>query len=167
MSGAVVWLTGLPACGKSTLAARIHGRLAERLRPCCVLDGDEVRACLAPVPGHGERDRELFYTSLANLAALLARQDLVVLVPATAHRARHRAIARAAAPRFVEVHVDTSLAECEARDPKSLYAGARAGTLTDLPGVGVDYEAPVKPEVVAHGGHDDAAVDAVLALVGF
>jgi adenylylsulfate kinase len=162
MTGAVVWLTGLPASGKSTLAARLASRLRDLRRPAIVLDSDEVRAALVPSHGYDETSRDAFYRTLGNLASLAAHQGLIALVPATAHRRRWRDAARAQAPRFVEVHVATPLEECRRRDPRGLYAGdARA-----LPGVGVPYEAPQAPEVTVPPGGDAAAVDQVLALLG-
>jgi len=100
-------------------------------------------------------------------AALLAHQGQLVLVAATAPRRAHRAQARALAPRFLEVHVATPLAECRARDPKGLYAAATAGAAPDLPGAGAPYEPPASPEVVASGGEDEAAVQAVVARIGW
>ena len=157
--GAVVWLTGLPGSGKSTLAARLAARLRAEGTVAAMLDGDEVRDVLVPRPGHDEAARDAFYRSLAGLAGLLARQGLIVLVPATAHRRSWRALARATAPRFVEVHVATPLDECRRRDPKGLYA--RADALPHLPGVGVAYEPPESPDVVAT---DDGA-SAVAAVL--
>ena len=164
-AGTVVWVTGLPAAGKSLFAAEVKGRLDARGRAAVVLDSDALRAVLGGALGYGSGDREAFYRALAELAALLAAQGLVVLVPATAHRRAFRAAARALAPRFVEVHVTTPLATCEGRDPKGLYAAARAGRAPDLPGVGLAYEPPETPEVVASGGLDSAAMERVLTLV--
>ncbi len=161
--GAVVWLTGLPASGKSTLAARIAERVG---LGAVLLDSDALRPALAPDLGYGAEDRDELYRRLAHLAAVIARQPCVVLVAATAPARAHRARARAMAPRFVEVYLDVPLAECAARDPKGLYAKARAGQAPDLPGAGAAYEPPDQPDVVARGGEDDAAVDAVLALLG-
>ncbi len=146
--GVVVWLTGLPSSGKSWLARRT----AEVLGPgrCVVLDGDEVRASLVPTPGYDEAGREAFYGTLARMAALLARQGQVVLVPATAHRQKFRDDARAQAPRFLEVYVDTPLAECRRRDVKGLYA-ANPGA---LPGVGETFEAPLQPDLVVRPGDE-------------
>lgn len=158
--GAVVWFTGLPGAGKSTLAADLAARLRAEGTIAAVLDSDEVRAALVPRPGHDEAARDAFYRSLAGLAGLLARQGLIVVVAATAHRRAWRALARAKAPRFVEVHVDTPLAECRRRDPKGLYA--RAGELPHLPGAGVGYEPPEAPDVIATGD-GASAVAAVLA----
>jgi adenylylsulfate kinase len=163
--GAVIWLTGLPSSGKSTLAEWVRKELERRATPCCVLDGDEVRAALVPAPSYDSGDRAAFYATLANLAALLARQGLVVLVPATANRRAYREHARKAAPRFVEVYVSTPHEECARRDTKGLYARASAGTVAELPGVGSAYEPPLTPEVVAPRGADEAAVRHVLGAL--
>lgn len=162
--GAVVWLTGLPAAGKSTLAAHLAERLRAAGRAAVILDGDHVRAALVPHPGHDEASRDAFYRTLGGLAALIAGQGVIALVPATAHRRVWRDAARSAAPRFVEVYVATPLAECERRDPKHLYADPAARAA--LPGTGVPYEEPLAPDVVAAGGGDRGAADAVLALLG-
>jgi adenylylsulfate kinase len=160
--GAVVWLTGLPRSGKSTLAAAIRARLAAREIPTVTLDSDELRGALAPAPGYDPASRDNFYLTLGRIAALIARQGHVVLVPATAHRRRYRDAARELAPAFVEVHVATSLGDCIERDRAGLYSStARAA----LPGVGVEYEAPREPEVTAAGGQDAAAVERVLVIV--
>lgn len=164
MSGAVIWLTGLPSSGKSTLAQRVRARLLETGVVPAVLDGDELRA-LVPSLLFDDASRVRFYEIVAQLAGLLARQGLVVLVPATAHRRALRARARALAPRFVEVYVTTALAECERRDPKGLYARARKGEALHLPGVGEPYELPESPDVVASGGADAAAAERIVAMV--
>jgi len=164
VTGAVVWLTGLPGSGKSTLAARLAARLATARVPTLILDSDEVREALAPPPSYDDLGRDGFYTTLAQLACLVARQGLVAIVAATAHRRRWRDRARACAPRFVEVHVATSIDECRRRDPKGLYRRADATSL--LPGVGVPYEPPLAPEVIAPDGDDAATGDAVLAKLG-
>lgn len=160
--GAVIWITGLPASGKSTLAARLKERLDGLGRAAVVLDGDAVRQALVPQLGYSVEERDAFYQTLARLAALLAHEGLAVVVAATAPRRAHRAAARALAPRFVEVFVDVSPEECARRDPKGLWARARAGEAPTLPGAGTPYEPPEAPEVRAAGGEDGAAVEAVL-----
>jgi adenylylsulfate kinase len=160
----VAWLTGLPSSGKSTLARRVADRCRAAGLPCAVLDGDDLRAALVPAPGYDGEARERFHETLARLAALLAAQGLVVIVAATAHRRAWRERARRLAPRFVEVHLATPLDACEARDAKGLYARARAGGATALPGAGAAYEVPLLPDVVASGGEDDAAAARVTAL---
>jgi adenylylsulfate kinase len=158
--GAVVWFTGLPASGKSTLAARIRATLGHAI----LLDSDELRDVLGA--DHYDRaDRDEFYRTLGALATLLARQGHVVLVAATAPRRSHRDAARALAPRFLEVFVRTPLEACEARDVKGLYARARRGDAPTLPGLGEPYEPPLAPEVIAEGGHDEAAAAAITRLI--
>jgi len=154
MSGCVVWLTGLPASGKSTLAVATAHSLRARYVTCVTLDGDDVRKSLVPAPGYDPRARAQFYETLARLAALIAEQDVVVLVAATAHLRRFRDNARTLARTFLEVFVDTSLAECQRRDPKGLYRG---GDTDFVPGVGIPYEPPERPDFVARPDTKDAA----------
>ncbi len=165
MTGAVVWVTGLPASGKSTFARRLRDRLRARGVAATVLDGDEVRAALVPTPGYDPAARAAFYETLGNLALGLAADGLVAIVAATAHARAFRDRVRARAPAFVEVLVDVPAEVCAARDPKGLWARARAGDAPGLPGAGVAYEAPLAPEVVARGGEDEAAVEAAAARV--
>ena len=159
--GIVVWITGLPASGKSTLAERVRARLH---RPAVVLDSDVMRTVLES-ESYAEVDRDRFYRVLAKLAATVAAQGLIVLVPATAQQASYRERARELAPKFVEVWVRTPAAECARRDTKGLYARARAGEIPTFPGSGAQYEAPTHPEVIADSGFDDAAVATIVALV--
>jgi adenylylsulfate kinase len=166
VTGAVAWVTGLPAAGKSTFARRLRERLAARGRGAALLDGDAIRAALVPAPGYDPAGRAAFYETLGNLALALAEQGLVAIVAATAHRRAFRDRVRARAPAFVEVFVDVPAAECAARDPKGLWSAARAGDAPELPGAAVTYEAPLAPEVVARGGEDGDALDAAAALLG-
>lgn len=164
--GIVIWVTGLPESGKSTFARRLHSELLEIGRQSLVLDGDLVRAALAPSPGYGPRARDRFYETLARLAALLARQRLTVIVAATASRRAYRRKARGLAPRFLEVYLDVPLERCERRDRKRLYARARAGELSGLPGVDASFEPPERPDVIARGGRDGRAVREVVERLG-
>jgi adenylylsulfate kinase len=162
MSGILVWFTGLPSSGKTTLANRVAGALAAAGRAHCVLDGDAVRAAMVPSPGYDPASRADFYATLARLAALLAGQGLIVLVPATAHRRVFREKARALAPRFVEVFVSTGIDVA-----MGLYHASRAGGLAGLPGAEVEYEAPEAPDVVARGdGEDQEALARLLEAIG-
>ncbi len=166
MSGAVVWLTGLPSSGKSTLAERVADALrAMNHRSVCVLDGDAVRSVLVPRVGYDPVDRDRFYDTLSGLAALLASQGLTVLVPATANLRAFRERARARAPRFVEVYVRASVEQVRERDAKGLYAAQRAGAVAHVPGADAGYEAPEHPDVIARGGRDDEAVARIVSMV--
>lgn len=163
-SGTVVWFTGLPASGKTTLSRELHERLRRVGVAACVLDGDVMRGLLSPRLGYSDEERLEFYTTLARLAAELARQGLVVLVPATAHLRAYREHARRLAPLFLEVWVATPLSECQGRDPKGLYA--TAGTVPGhLPGVDLPYEEPTHADVLASGGEDPVAIERLLSAL--
>jgi len=161
--GVVAWLTGLPASGKSTLGRRLARRLRAAGVPVVLLDSDEVREALLRPAGRGQAERDAFYLALARLAALLAGQGLTAVVAATANRRLHRARARARCRRFLEVHVATSAEACARRDPKRLWALARAGRVRDLPGAGGAYQPPLRPDVTARGGLDRQALDLLVA----
>ena len=163
MTGAVVWITGLPASGKTTLAHAIVDALRGRGITGVVLDGDDVRAPFG-IGAHHDATRDAVYARLATLAARTAERGIVAVVAATAHKRAYREDARAQASRFVEVLVATPLSECERRDPKGLYAMARASDTSRLPGVGVAYEPPFAPDVIASGGRDGDAVARVVEL---
>jgi adenylylsulfate kinase len=164
MSGVIVWFTGLPASGKTTLAQNVRHRLGQLARPAILLDSDELREVLGTAD-YDTAGRDEFYLRLGRLALLLATQGHVVLVSATAPRRQYRDDVRVQAPRFVEVWVSTPLAECASRDPKGLYARAAAGEAPRLPGLGTPYDPPLQPEVVARGGYDEAAVQHIVARI--
>jgi adenylylsulfate kinase len=166
VTGAVVWFTGKPSSGKSTLAQRARRALTERGAPVCLLDGDELRDLLVPKPGYDAAARDAFYATLANLAALLARQGMVVLVAATAHARAYRDRARALAPRFLEVYVAVTEPELRRRDSKGLYAAVDAGRLSGVPGADLPYEEPVAPELTAAGGSDEQAISVLVSWLG-
>jgi adenylylsulfate kinase len=138
----VLWITGRPASGKSTLARVLAAELVSRGIRGTVVDSDEVRAAVTPAPTYSAEERALFYRALAYLAARLAREGIVAVVAATAHAAEYRRWAREIAPRLFLVYARCPLAVAEARDPKGLYRRARAEGGSTLPGVGIDYEEP-------------------------
>lgn len=144
--GVVIWLTGLPAGGKTTLAHALVPLLAEAGFPALVLDSDEMRQVFTPDPAYTDLERDWFYTVLGRLAAWLARNGTSAIVAATAHRQAYRNQARTLAPHFYEVYVDCPPAVARQRDPKGLYARADTGEIRALPGVGVPYEPPPHPE---------------------
>ena len=158
----VVWITGLPSSGKTTLAIGLRERLRATGACAVVLDGDELRGVLDD-HRYEPAARDAFYGTLGRLAAMIANQGTIAIVAATAPSREHREAARTRALRFVEVYVDTPVAECARRDTKGLYAASRRGDVVDLPGSGVAYEVPTSPDVVAHGGIDDAAIAAIIA----
>jgi bifunctional enzyme CysN/CysC len=164
-----VWFTGLSGAGKSTIAAAVAERLLAANRPVTILDGDEIRRGLNSDLGFSAADRSENIRRVGEVARLMAEAGLVVLVPVIspyrADRDRARAIHAAAGLSFVEVFVDTPLDVCEQRDPKGLYARARAGELTGLTGVDDPYEVPEAADVRIVPGPIDEQVAAVVALI--
>ena len=160
--GATVWLTGLPASGKSTIAAELERRLVESGRPAYLLDGDNVRHGLSDDLGFEAGDRSEHIRRVAHVARLLADAGVVAVVslvsPTKADRQLARDLHDAAGLDFHEVFVSTPVEECERRDPKGLYAKARAGKLPGFTGVDAPYESPEAPEfefdTSAEGGED-------------
>jgi adenylylsulfate kinase len=163
--GTVVWITGRPASGKTTFGEHLANLLRAEGTPCAVLDGDQIRDALGRPAGRGSEEREAFYEALARLAALLASQGLSVIVAATAHRRAYRERARSLAPRFLEVHVATPRDVCERRDPKGLYALAREGAASGVPGADEPFEDPVAADVIALDGEDECALAHAVALL--
>jgi adenylylsulfate kinase len=167
--GFVVWFTGLPASGKSTLARAVKRRLAERGIHAVYLDSDALRPVLTPRPAYTEEERDWFYQVLAFLAAWLAGSGVNVLVAATAHKRAYREQARGQIARFAEAYVQCPLHICEQRDPKGIYQLARSGSAGQVPGVGVPYEPPQRPEAVVDCARltpDEAAADILTQLAG-
>ncbi|WP_273733575.1 adenylyl-sulfate kinase [Mycolicibacterium septicum] len=150
--GATIWFTGLPASGKSTLAVAVERALVESGQVAYLLDGDNLRHGLSDDLGFSAGDRTENIRRVGHLTRLLADAGVVALAslvsPLKSDRETARALNDAAKLPFIEVHVATSLAECERRDPKGLYARARSGELKGLTGVDAPYEAPENPDLV-------------------
>jgi adenylylsulfate kinase len=146
-TGFAIWLTGLPASGKSSLAHTLHHRLSEQGIAVQVLDSDELRRRLPPNPTYSSEERDWFYDLLTLLAELLTENGINVLIAATASRQVYRQAARARIHRFAEIYLDCPPEICRRRDPKGLWQRADRGEITNLPGAGAVYEPPASPEV--------------------
>ena len=159
-----VWVTGLPASGKSTLVTALKAQLADRGIDVAVLESDVLRQIFTPQPRYDEQEREAFYSQMVYIGALLTRHGVPVIFDATANRRRYRDPARDQIPRFMEVYVDCPLAICIARDPKGIYRKASASSATTVPGLQSAYEPPEKPDIVVHGDQElpDAAARRVM-----
>jgi len=165
--GATLWFTGLPGAGKSTVAAAVEERLIQAGLPAFLLDGDNLRHGLNGDLGFDEHARAENVRRTAHVARLLAESGTVALVslvsPYAADRETAATLHAADDLTFMEIFVDAPLELCEERDPKGLYARARAGELAGLTGVGAPYEPPVSPDLVL--GADNESVEEEVARV--
>jgi bifunctional enzyme CysN/CysC len=163
----VVWFTGVPAAGKSTIANLVESRLHRLGVHTYLLDGDNVRHGLSSDLGFTQQDRVENIRRVAEVARLMADAGLVVLVAFISPFRAERRFARGLVGRgeFCEVFVDVPLSVAEARDPKGLYAKARAGELANFTGVDSPYERPEHAEVVIASDQTtpEAAADVVIA----
>ena len=154
--GFVVWFTGLPGSGKTTIARRVEKALRAMGWRVELLDGDEVRRRLDPEIGFSREDREIHIRRVAYVSHLLARNGVAVLVslvsPYISSRKRAREIV---GERFLEVWVKCSLETCIKRDPKGLYKRALAGEITNMTGIQDPYEEPPNPDVTVDTERDD------------
>ena len=149
--GATVLLTGLPASGKSTIAVELERRLVDSGQSAYLLDGDNIRHGLSEDLGFSPGDRSEHIRRVGQVARLMADSGTVALVslisPLAPDRAHLRKAHEQANLPFVEVFVDTPVEECERRDPKGLYARARAGEIKGFTGIDAPYERPEHPEL--------------------
>lgn len=162
-SAFAVWITGLPASGKSTLAAALKVRLAALGADIAVLESDELRKIFTPEPRYDSKERDVFYRQMVYVGGLLTSHGVPVIFDATANRRAYRQMARQKIPKFLEVYVDTPLEACVARDPKGIYRQALGGNANAVPGLQTEYEAPDHPEITVHG--DPESTDTAASLI--
>lgn len=145
----ILWLTGLPAAGKTTLAREIARRLYKLGLRAFVLDGDELRQGLNSDLGFSHAARSESVRRAGHAARLLADSGTIAVTALISPFRRHRERIRALAGdgRFVEIFVDAPLEVCERRDPKGLYARARAGDIQSVTGIDSPYEPPENPDI--------------------
>ena len=167
-TGRVIWLTGLPGAGKTTIANRLEAHMVQNENVIEVLDGDQLRKELSADLGFSEDDRNEHNRRVVFLAKLLVRNGIDVIVSLVSPYRENRKIARQEFDYFTEVYVKCSLAECMRRDPKGLYAKALAGEIDDVTGLGSPYEAPLSAEVVVDTEVESEveSVDRILAHLG-
>jgi adenylylsulfate kinase len=148
--GAALWFTGLSGSGKSTLAHELDRRLTARGCVSYTLDGDNIRHGLNGDLGFSPAERTENIRRIGEVARLFTDAGVLVLCAfISPYRADRDGVRALLSPGdFVEVHVKTSLAACEARDPKGLYRKARAGEIRDFTGLDAPYEDPLYPELV-------------------
>ncbi|HKY31484.1 MAG TPA: adenylyl-sulfate kinase [Candidatus Polarisedimenticolia bacterium] len=151
--GLIVWITGPPASGKTTLARLLVGRLRAEGAACLWLDSDDLRGVLTPAPAYSDAERDWFYGVVAHVARLGALGGAAVVISATGSRAAYRERLRGQVARFVEVALRCDPETLRSRDPKGLYAAADAGRITGLPGHGAPYEESGAAEILLDASH--------------
>ena len=162
-----IWVTGLPASGKSTLTAALKEKLRSLGVDAAILESDTLRKTFTPNPRHDEEERNTFYKQIADVGALLTAQGVPVIFDATANRRAYREWARKQIPRFLEIYVDCPLPTCMARDPKGIYRQAQGSVEAKVPGLQTAYEAPETPDLVVKCEDEspEAAAGRVVALL--
>lgn len=146
-SSIAIWLTGLPASGKSTIAAALKPQLEALGLSVDVLESDTVRRAFTPVPTYSQMERDLFYRALAFMGAKLVSHGVTVIFDATANKRAYRNFARSLIQRFIEVAVECPLELAMQRDHKGTYQRGQRGESSTVPGLQDPYEAPLNPEV--------------------
>jgi len=148
--GVVIWFTGLPSSGKSTIALAVEEKLFERGHLSFVLDGDNIRHGLNKNLGFSPEDREENIRRIGEMAKLFADSGLIAMTAFISPYREDRDKARALLEdgKFIEVFVEVPLEVAEQRDPKGLYKKAREGIIPEFTGISAPYEEPLKPELV-------------------
>jgi adenylylsulfate kinase len=152
--GFAVWITGIPASGKSSITRELVGKLNDQGVLPAILGSDELRSILTPEPTYSTEERDRFYRQMAQIGEMLCREGIPVIFDATANRREYRDHARSRISSFLEVLVACPLELCRKRDPKGIYAAADRGKALNVPGVQTPFEPPLEPDVVVDGRED-------------
>jgi adenylylsulfate kinase len=150
-----LWITGLPASGKSSITEALLERLRRRGIDPVVLESDQFRKYFTPHATHSEEDRVSFYRGLVEVAAMILERGVPVILDATGNRRAYRQPARERFSKFAEVFVDCPLEICVARDPKGIYRRGLSGEATTVPGLQAEYEPPIHPEIHIRSDQDE------------
>ena len=167
MAPFALWLTGLPASGKSSIVSRLLPKLASLDMTAEVLESDAVRRILTPEASYSKEERDLFYRALGFMGGRLLAHGVNVIIDATASRRAYRDFARTLMPDLLEVSVECPLHVCMQRDKKGTYRRGMHGESSTVPGLQEPYEPPVSPDLVIDTTAllPDAAADQVVALI--
>ena len=166
MSGLVIWITGLPGSGKSTIADGIKGRFPDSI----ILRMDDLRKIVTPEPTYSEQERELVYRVIVYTAKTISELGRNVIIDATGNMRRWRELARHLIPRFAEIYLKCPIKTCTEREisrkethgaPKGIYEKGMAGW--PVPGVQVPYEEPLNPELIIET--DNASIEEALSVI--
>ena len=148
MKSCAVWITGLPASGKTTMATLLKEYLKSKNIPVIVLDGDEIRKTVSKDLGFSPEDRKEHNRRVIEIAKLLVNNGITTIIPLISPYRETREQARKEIPNFVEVYTKASLETCIRRDPKGLYKKAQAGEIQNMTGIQSPYEEPTSPELI-------------------
>jgi len=148
MKAPVIWLTGIPGSGKTTLAIDLEKYYQKNSLPVEILDGDEIRKTLSKDWGFSPEDRKEHNRRVIFVAQILSKNGVTTIIPLISPYRETRDFARKEIPNFVEVWVKTSVDECIKRDPKGLYKKALAGEIKNLTGLQAPYEEPQNAELI-------------------
>lgn len=167
MAPFALWLTGLPASGKSSIVARLLPKLASLDITVEVLESDAVRRILTPEASYSKEERDLFYRALGFMGARLLAHGVNVIIDATASRRAYREFARTLIPDLLEVSVECPLQVCMDRDRKGTYRRGLQGESSTVPGLQDPYEAPLSPDLIINTTEllPDASADQIVALL--
>jgi len=172
----VMWITGLPGSGKSTISRKVHEKLLKKGIRSRVLELDEIRKIVTPNPKYTDEERDIVYRSLVYMARLLAECGINVIIDATGNRSAYREMARELIPNFIEVYIKCPLEVCIKREkeryaqysPKDIYKKGISGESDSVPGINVPYEESPNPEIVIDSSKcsiDDSA-NIILRYIG-
>lgn len=162
-----IWVTGLPASGKSTIVSALKPKLEGLGLTIEVLESDAVRKVITPAATYSQTERDQFYRALAFLGARLVTHGVTVVFDATASRRDYRAFARQLIPRFLEIAIDCPLNVCMDRDRKGTYRKGVRGESSTVPGLQEPYERPLSPDLIIDSTTTtpEVAADHILAVV--
>lgn len=148
--GVVIWLTGLPCSGKTTISKELEKYFKEKGLPIQRLDGDVVRETISKDLGFSKKDRDINIERLSYVAQMLSNNGVIVVSAFVSPYRKMRNFTRGLCDNFVEVHLDCSIEECKRRDVKGMYAKALKGEIKDFTGVQDPYEEPENPEITVY-----------------
>jgi len=166
----VIWVTGLPGCGKTTVSERVRDQLLKNDIDVKILQLDKIRKVITPNPKYSEEERDIVYSSLAYMALLLHESKINVIIDATANRRRYRDLARELIADFAEIYLRCPLESCVRREeersaeyaPKDIYKRSKSKAAS-VPGVNVAYEEAESPELIIES--EELGIDESAALV--
>ena len=162
-----LWITGLPASGKSSIVAQLTPKLEALGMGAEVLESDALRRILTPSPTYSIEERDLFYRAVAFMGSRLLARGMNVIFDATASRRAYREFARILMPQMLEVSIECPLEVCMERDKKGTYRRGLEGKSSTVPGLQEPYEAPLAPALAIDTTvvSPEAAAEQILALI--